>query len=121
MVKIFFCFIIMFHWLTCLWYYIAKQDFDPNDSNVYTVWVPATLRQLGPTNDVPISHQFYEQLSNFQRYTYCLYCLITLILGNDMGPVNTFQVVIGIMLSIGGQFLMSLFFGEVSVIIYKMN
>jgi hypothetical protein len=68
-----------------------------------------------------VAQFYYDNMSDFYRYSYSLYSLVTLILGNDIGPVNTQQVIIGILLSIAGQFLMSLFFGEVSVLIVKLN
>ena len=65
--------------------------------------------------------QFYENTPNFQIYSYTLYSLIILTLGNDIAPVTIGQAIFSIMICVSGSFLTAIFFGEVAVLIAKLN
>lgn len=85
-------FIIIYHWLTCIWFYIVKLDYDERDSDDANVWLPSNLRTLGQSsdtaNDKELTTEFYEETENVVIYSYTLYSLIILTLGNDIAPIT---------------------------------
>lgn len=68
------------------------MDYEQGVSTDSDMWLPSNIRTLGQTDDnednMELTREFYEETSNFQKYSYTLYSLIILTLGNDIAPVN---------------------------------
>jgi len=54
-------------------------------------------------------------------YSYVLYSLIILTLGNDVAPVSLVEAIFAITVCVSGSFLTAIFFGEVAVLIAKLQ
>ncbi|KRX03617.1 Cyclic nucleotide-binding protein [Pseudocohnilembus persalinus] len=114
-----------YHWLTCIWFFIVRQDYDEDTSNDANIWLPSNMRTLGQSNsDVPdneLTAQFYKDPDYVQIYSYTLYSLIILTLGNDIAPITIGQAIFSILICVAGSFLTAIFFGEIAVLIAKLN
>jgi hypothetical protein len=44
MIKIVFIFLMTFHWLTCIWFFIVKEEYTSGSIEDFNAWVPPTLR-----------------------------------------------------------------------------
>jgi hypothetical protein len=64
---------------------------------------------------------FYEQTPYLTQYTYTLYEVVLFISGNDINPVNLFQVGFGTMINIIGALMMAYIFGNITYLISKLS
>lgn len=93
--KIFLGFLIIFHWMTCIWFFIVKQSYNETKSTDSNQWLPSNIRALGSDPAFPenqLVHYFYEEMNSLQIYAFVLYSLVILALGNDIAPITILQV-----------------------------
>lgn len=80
--------------MTCLWLFIISMLDEPNNDN--DTWIPINLRNISGSvsilkNDYFVD-EYYKNFNNFGRYAYCLYSIIMMVIGSEMGPINSSQV-----------------------------
>ena len=56
----FFLFIVIFHWLACIWFSIVKIDYDSNNPYDQKVWIPNNCRVIEYSEFTTPTKFYYE-------------------------------------------------------------
>lgn len=68
--KILLAFLIIYHWMTCIWFFIVKQSYNAQGSTDANQWLPSNIRTIGGNdgqNNILVLY-FYEQTSGINIY-----------------------------------------------------
>jgi hypothetical protein len=63
LIKSFIIFILILHWLTCFWFFIAEKDYNIDTATMQNTWIPANVRMIADSTnrgDPDVIHEFYN-------------------------------------------------------------
>lgn len=80
-------FVIILHWLNCLWFIVASDQETYINKNVK--WIPSSVMQVIQSSNqdyTTVINDFYDESKHGKTYQYCfsLYSVIIVILGGDI-------------------------------------
>ncbi|CAI2366862.1 unnamed protein product [Moneuplotes crassus] len=104
LIKLVFFLILYLHCVSCLWFYIVRQD---------NVWIPP----LDENYSNPLiyeRHHFYQYLTSF-------YYSVLMLAGNDMAPQGTAQLILSTIFILAASIINANIFGNMAVILQQMN
>lgn len=64
---------------------------------------------------------YYEEYSGAKQYIFSLYSMLMMILGQEIGPFNIFDVISACFIIVIGSVLIAVMFGNISLLITKLN
>lgn len=113
MVELLFFLLMLVHWIACGWFFLVKE---PGS------WVPPRDLDYPSREDSPYWHRkdFYEEDIIFKYVTVFYYAILSMV-GNEISPRTSTQIVVSSLIIITGAIVTAFIFGNMAALMATMN